>query len=269
MFIDTHSHLFLWELQNHIPEAIQNLRNGNFSHTIQIGTSVESSQICIELSQQYDIVRATVGIHPCEAQDISVEEIPVQMATLEKMILENPTVVGLGEIGFDYYHLSRDDDEAARQKTRQVAWFHAQAQLAIKYQLPVVIHTRNCPLLTLDELNKSGLSKFVVHCFSENMDFAEKIFKLSPETKISFTGILTYPKSISIHEVAINAPLNRIMIETDAPYLIPENLKGKKSYCEPAHSKYVYEKLCELRSESPEVIEKKLWDNSVSFFSLQ
>lgn len=95
MFIDTHSHLYLGELQNHIPEAIQNLRNENFSHIIQIGTSLETSQICIDLSQRYDIVKATVGIHPCEAQDIETEKIPEQMKILEKMIQENTSVVGL------------------------------------------------------------------------------------------------------------------------------------------------------------------------------
>jgi TatD DNase family protein len=268
MFIDTHSHLYLGELQNHIPEAIEHLRNENFSHTIQIGTSLETSTTCIELAATYDIVRATVGIHPCEAQDIPVEEIPEQMNTLEKMIQDNTTVVGLGEIGFDHYHLSRDADEAEKQKTRQIEWFRAQAEIAKKYDLPVVIHTRNCPLLTLEGLAKSGLEKFVVHCFSENWEFAEKIFELSPETKISFTGILTYPKSISVQDVAKRAPLHRIMIETDAPYLIPENLKGKALYCEPIHSLAVYEKLCELRNESREEIEAALWQNSVTFFSL-
>ena len=86
MFIDTHSHLYLGELQNHIPEAIKHLREKNFSHTIQIGTSVETSQICIDLAHMYDIVRATVGVHPCEAQDIPVEKIPDQITILERMI---------------------------------------------------------------------------------------------------------------------------------------------------------------------------------------
>lgn len=86
MFIDTHSHLYLGELKDHIPEAISHLREGHFSHSIQIATSVEASQICINLAHEYDIVRATVGIHPCEAQDIPVEKIPEQIAALEKMI---------------------------------------------------------------------------------------------------------------------------------------------------------------------------------------
>lgn len=86
MFIDTHSHLYLGELQHHIPEAIQHLVESDFSHAIQIGTSVGSSQMCIDLAHTYDILRATVGVHPCEAQDIEIAEIPKQMAELEEMI---------------------------------------------------------------------------------------------------------------------------------------------------------------------------------------
>ena len=269
MFIDTHSHLYLWELQNHIPEAISHLREKNFSHTIQIGTSVETSQTCIDLAHTYDIVRATIGIHPCEAQDIPVEKIWEQIALLENMIqTEKKAVVWFGEIGFDHYHLSRDVDEAAIQKARQVEWFHAQAQLAKKYNLGVVIHTRNCSETTLAELQKSGLEKFVIHCFSEDWVFAEKIFAISPETKISFTGILTYPKSTTVQEVAQKAPLHRIMIETDAPFLIPEDKKSEATYCEPSYSLSVYEKLCSLRSEDRTIIETALWDNSTHFFSL-
>lgn len=274
MLIDTHSHLYLGELQHHIPEAISHLREKNFSHTIQIATSVEASQTCINLAHEYDIVKATVGIHPCEAQDIPAEKIPEQIATLKNMIIHDRNssiqnfVVWFGEIGFDHYHLSKNPKEAEVQKARQVEWFHAQAQLAQKYDLPVVIHTRNCPETTLEELQKSGLKKFVIHCFSEDWNFAEAIFAFWPETKISFTGILTYPKSLPIQEVAKKAPLNRIMIETDAPFLIPEVMKSTAKYCEPAFTRYVFETLVSLRDEPCETIEKQLWENSVQFFNL-
>jgi len=149
---------------------------------------------------------------------------------------------------------------------RQIEWFHAQAQLAQKHNLPVVIHTRNCSSTTLKELMKSGLTKFVIHCFSEDWEFAEKIFALSPDSKISFTGILTYPRSTIIQDVAKKSPLNRLMIETDAPFLIPERMKGKIDYCEPVFTRYVFDALCILRDESPEIIEKELWENSIQFF---
>lgn len=269
MFIDTHSHLFLWELAHHISEAVEHLKANNFSHSIQIGTSVQSSKTCIELAQKYNILRATIWIHPCEAQDISVEEIPTQIEELENLIKNHRSeIVWFGEIGFDYYHLSSTPEEAEKQKARQFEWFHAQVKIAMKYDLPVVIHTRNCSDVTLAEIEKSGLKKFVVHCFSENWEFAQRVFAYSDNAYISFTGILTYPKSTSVQEVSTQAPLKRIMIETDAPYLIPEKLKWTVEYCEPFHSILVFDKLCELRSESKEEIEKQLWENSVQFFWL-
>jgi TatD DNase family protein len=100
MFIDTHSHLYLGKLAQNIPEAIKHLEENNFSHSIQIGTSLEASRTCIQLSKQYSMLRATIGIHPCEAQNISVEEIPQAIIELEKMLLseDKKYIVGIGEI---------------------------------------------------------------------------------------------------------------------------------------------------------------------------
>ncbi|MFA6079863.1 MAG: TatD family hydrolase [Candidatus Gracilibacteria bacterium] len=270
MFIDTHSHLFLGKLADAIPEAIGHLQEANFSHSIQIGTSIDASRTCIELAKIYPIIRATIGIHPCEAQNISEEKISEYTMELEKMLLseERKYIVGIGEIGFDEYHLSKDFIEAEHQKLRQKLWFAAQAELALKYDIPVVIHTRNCPDKTLEELKNSGLKKFVIHCFSEDWNFAQKIFIISEEAKISFTGILTYPQSIEVQEVAKKCPLEKIMIETDAPYLIPQQMKGIAKYCEPMFTRYVFETLCSFRTEEKEVIESTLWDNSVKFFGL-
>lgn len=159
MFIDTHSHLYLGELQHHIPEAISHLRESNFSHTIQIATSIEASQTCINLAHEYGIVKATVGIHPCEAQDIPVEKIPEQLATLENMIqTESDVIVWFGEIGFDHYHLSKNPEEAQVQKTRQIAWFHAQAELAQKYdQLSSFLSCLSIPGLTASKDSRFGI----------------------------------------------------------------------------------------------------------------
>lgn len=270
MFIDTHSHLFLGSLENVTPEAVQHLQEAHFSHSIQVGTGLESSRTCIELAKIYPMIRATLWIHPCEAQNISEEKIPEYIWELEKMLLseDKKYIVGIGEAGFDEYHLSQDLEEAEQQKIRQKSWFVAQAELALKYDLPVVIHTRNCPETTLEGLKNSWLQKFVIHCFSEDWDFAQKIFSLSGEAKISFTGILTYPNSLAIQDVAKNAPLEKIMIETDAPYLIPQQMKWIAKYCEPMFTKYVFETLCTLRSEDLKTIESTLWNNSVDFFRL-
>lgn len=269
MFIDTHSHLFLPPLSQHIDLAIDNLVHHNFSHSIQIGTSIESSYTCIELSKRYSILRATVGIHPCEAQDIWIEKIPEKIKELENMIQENQNyIVWFWEIWFDNYHLSDDEEIAKKQQWNQLQWFRAQAELAKKYNLPVVIHTRNASHVTLWELLSSGLEKFVVHCFSENSSFAYKIFDISENSMIGFTGILTYKNATEVQEVAKNSPLNRILIETDAPYLLPECMKRKAQYCEPYHTKFVYEYICQLRSEDKIHIEDTIWKSSLNFFNL-
>ncbi len=270
MLIDTHSHLYLGKLAQNIPEAIHHLQENHFSHSIQIGTSLEASQICIDLAREYPIVRATIGIHPCEAQNMDEAQIPDIISALEKMILseDRKYIVGVGEIWFDEYHLSQDTSEIEIQKMRQELWFAAQAKLALKYDLPVVIHTRNCPEKTIAAIEKSWLKKFVIHCFSENWGFAEQIFALSSEAKISFTGILTYPQSLELQEVAKKCPLARIMIETDAPYIIPQQMKWVAKYCEPMFTKYVFESFCIFREELPEIIESTIWHNSINFFQL-
>lgn len=270
MFIDTHSHLYLGKLAQNIPEAIKNLQDNNFSHSIQIWTGIMTSQMCIKLAKKYPIVRATIGVHPCEGQDIDEDHIPDTILALEQMILSEDWkyIVGIGEIWFDEYHLSQDTEESERQKIRQWSWFSAQVALALKYDLPVVIHTRNCPEKTIEALKKSKLKKFVIHCFSENWNFAEQIFALSSEAKISFTGILTYPTSSEVREVAKMCSLGKIMIETDAPYIIPQQMKWKAKYCEPMFTKYIFEKLCSLRDEPEDIIESTIWNNSVNFFRL-
>lgn len=184
------------------------------------------------------------------------------------ILTEKEFVVGLGEIGFDHYHLMKDEESAKEQKDRQIEWFRAQAEIALKHDLSVVIHSRQCRELTLEEITKSGLKKFVIHCFSEDWDFAKKIFDISDEAKISFTGIVTYPKAISVKEVAEKSPLGRIMIETDAPYLIPEQVKNSAKYGEPSFSRFVFEELISLRKESREDLETQIYKNSKDFFQL-
>lgn len=270
MFIDTHSHLILGKLSKNIPEAITHLIENNFSHSIQIGTSIASSKESIDLARKYDILRVTIGIHPCEAQNIDETYLTEYMSTLENILLseDRKFIVWIGEIGFDEFHLSLDTEEAEKQKKRQKIWFDAQARLAIQYDLPIVIHTRNCPEKTYTAIKNIGCKKFVIHCFSENWVFAQKITNLSPEAMVGFTGLVTYPQSIEIQKVAQKINLNRIMIETDAPYLIPQQMKGVAKYCEPVYTQYVFETLCLLRDESPEIIESILWQNSLRFFGL-
>lgn len=141
-----------------------------------------------------------------------------------------------------------------------------QWELAQKYDLPLVIHTRDARDDTLEFMISHDIHRAVIHCYSENPEFAEKLMEFSPDIYFAFGGILTYKNSASVQETAKVLPLDRILLETDAPFLSPQVVRGMVN--EPAHTRYIFERLCELRSESPQEIEDAIYQNSLRFYSI-
>lgn len=168
----------------------------------------------------------------------------------------------------DDCHTYDDADARVEQLERQEAYFAMQAELALELDMPVIIHTRHYKEETLALIQKYSLKKFVIHCYSEDLEFAQKVISYSDEAMISFTGIVTYPSATSVRETAMKIPLERIMIETDAPYLIPQKYKNVSKYCQPAYADAVLEEIISLRPESPEQVEDQIYRNSVEFFGL-
>lgn len=163
----------------------------------------------------------------------------------------------------DLDHLSR---KAIQQIENQRYWWLAQWELAKKYGLPLVIHTRDARDDTLKFMIKNGINRAVMHCFSEDWEFAQTLLDFSSEIYFSFSGILTYKNALKIQEAAQRIPLERILVETDAPFLAPVPLRG--SINEPAHISYTLEKLIELRTESREEIIEQVYENSKRFYSI-
>ena len=157
--------------------------------------------------------------------------------------------------------------KAREQIENQKYWWLAQWELARKYDLPLVIHTRDARNATLEYMIQNHIDRCVMHCFSEDLDFAQKLLDFSDEIYFSFSGILTYKKSEAIQEVARSISLDRILVETDAPFLSPQAVRGTVN--EPANTRYTLEKLIELRTESPEEIEKQVYENSLRFYNLK
>ena len=164
---------------------------------------------------------------------------------------------------FDHTHGS---EKALRQMETQKSWWIMQWELACRYDLPLVIHTRDARDDTLDFMRQNGIDRCVMHCFSEDWDFASDLLDFSREIYFSFSGILTYKNAPKIQEAAMKIPLDRILIETDAPFLAPQPVRGTIN--EPAHTRYVLEKLVELRSESPDEIERVVYENSLRFYRI-
>ena len=172
-------------------------------------------------------------------------------------------------MGMDDYHTFEDIEARDEQIASQEAYFAMQAELAIDLNLPAIIHTRNYKEETFALIQKFGLKKFVIHCYSEDLEFAQRVLEYSNEAMISFTGIVTYPSATSVRKTAKSIPLDRIMIETDAPYLIPQKFKNVAKYCQPAYASAVLEELQLLRSESPEEIENTIYTSSCEFFRIR
>lgn len=265
MLFDTHTHSYFPELALRQDEVIAEMARNNIRYATQIGCDTLTSRQAIELAKQYEPYSATVGYHPTEGQTLSQEKIPEMVAELEQLLIANREyIVAIGEIGFDYYHLETGK-EAEYKETQRILFF-AMTELALKHNLPIVVHTRDAREDTLRYIKESGVKKAIIHCFSEDYSFAEELMKYSDEIFFSFSGIVTYKKSLAVQEAARLLPLSKILIETDAPFLSPQSVRGTVN--EPANVRYVLETIQNLRTEDSAEIERVIYENSLRVYGV-
>lgn len=242
MFIDTHCHLTINDI-----EAIEKM---NKNIIITSGADKESNEESLKLSQMYDNVFCTLGIHP-EGIDENIEE-------NIKFIEENiKNIVAIGEIGLDYYY-SKDN------KNKQKEIFIKQLDLALKYNLPVVIHSRDADEDTYNILKEYPTLKKDIHCYSYSLESALKYIKIN--SKIGIGGVVTFKNAKNIINVVKNIPLEYILLETDSPWLSPEPFRGKSN--EPYNCFYVASKIAEIKNISQEKVFEITTKNAVSQFDL-
>lgn len=266
MLFDTHTHAYFPELSVREDEVVENMRVNNIRFAAQIGCDVESTEAAIALTRKYpDVYRATVGYHPSETQNHTLQEAKVNITRLEQLLAEHREyIVAIGEIGLDYYHL--DTERIEEQKHVQFEVFRRMSELANSQNLPAIIHTRNAREDTLRLIREFDLKKCIIHCFSEDFEFARELMDFSDEVYFSFSGILTYSKALAIQNTASRIPLDRILIETDAPFLSPQAVRGTIN--ESANVRYVLEKLQNLRNENAAEIEKQVYENSLRVYGI-
>lgn len=218
-----------------------------------MSTALESCYTTIELSKKYDSVYAAVGIHPHAASSYSKDVIQ----EIEKLASEG-RVVAIGETGLDYHYINSP-------KKIQIESFQAHVDMATRLNLPFVVHVREADEDILDILSKSNLNEKpgVIHCFSGNYETAKKYLDLG--FYISFSGIVTFNRADEVRDTARNVPFDRILIETDSPYLAPVPKRGKKN--EPAYVKYVAEVVAKVREVDMETLQDQLAQNTTSLFS--
>ncbi len=252
--IDTHAHLHLPHFDDDRDAVLGRAREAGVARIFEIGYDLPSSRAAVALAERHDGLYAVVGIQPhdaAEADDAWLDEV--------RRLAAHPKVVAIGEIGLDYYW-----DRAPR--AAQERLFRAQLALARELRLPVVIHSRAAQADTVRILRDAARGQpGVMHSFSGDWGYAEACLDVG--FHLSFSGPLTFPKAVELHEVARRAPLGRLLTETDSPYLAPQPHRGRRN--EPAYVRFVVERLAALRQAALEDMAAAVWENAARLFGLR
>lgn len=235
MLFDTHAHFDDEQFDADRDEVLKSLKSYGVGNIVNIGSSMKTSRTSVALAEKYDFVYATVGVHPSETGELceaDIEEL--------KRLAANSKVRAIGEIGLDYHY--HDDVEPSIQKK----WFVRQLKLAKELDMPVIIHDRESKGECLEILKEHKISNGVVHCFSGSTETAREILKLG--MMISFTGILTFKNAKKAIAACAAVPLDRLMIETDCPYMSPEPHRGKMNFS--GYVEFVARKMADIKGVS-------------------
>jgi len=259
--IDSHAHIDFKEFDSDSEEVIKRFFKGGGEKIINVGCDLNSSIRSYELAKNNENIFASAGIHPHDAGTVNKNS----LKKIEDLV-KHYKVIAVGEIGLDYFrNLSPQE--------KQIEAFKSQLELADNHNMPLIIHCRDAYNDLLDILKNYQTSDWrgVIHCFAASWQIAENFLELG--FHIGFTGIITYYKDKSklgnepeIYKVIRNIPLDKILIETDCPFLAPVPERGKRN--EPLFVKYVAEKIAHIRKTSFEEIEKATSENAIRLFNL-
>jgi TatD DNase family protein len=264
MLVDSHAHLSHPDLVNDLDKIISDSLSNDVFKIVTIGCSIAEAQKSLEIAEKYEDVYATAGLYPRDSKSEANLSLDQKLAIIEELAM-NLKIVAIGECGLDFSPVHEDEIETSRDE--QFERFEKQIALAQKLNKPLIIHSRNAIEDTLEITNKyKGTLKAVWHCFSESKEVAEKA--LDAGLNISFTGNITYPKNIELREAVKYVPLDRIMIETDCPYLTPSNArKAKVKVNTPQYVKMVAEEIASIKGISLDEVAEQTTSNALKFYS--
>lgn len=254
MLIDTHTHLDDARYDDDRETMITRAREAGVEALITIGCDLATSQAAVQLADRHSFVYASIGVHPHE-----VKHIDDGWYGEFRRLAHNRKVVAYGEIGLDY-HYNHSPPKEQRER------FHEQIQLARELKLPVIIHTREAQDDTISILREEKASEIggVFHCFSGDAWLAQDALDLG--FYLSFSGILTFQNATMLREIARNTPLDRLLIETDCPYLTPVPYRGKRN--EPAYVSQIAKQLASLHNMSLDEVAGRTNDNAKKLFKI-
>ena len=254
--IDSHCHLYPEYYGEELDQVVENAKENDVIFMVNIGTDKETSKVAIDVAENHDGVFATVGLYPEFCNDDEVD-----LSFIEELIKNdtNHKIVAIGEIGLDYHGENVNKDN-------QKKHFIEQINLANELNLPVCIHSRNADMDMLEILKNNKInSGFVMHCFSSSLEIAKEIVKIGGF--ISIAGPITFKNARGLIDVVKFLPLEKIMVETDAPYLCPEPYRGMRN--EPAFVKNTAQKIADLKEMKIDIFIEQITKNTKDFYGIE
>lgn len=257
---DSHAHLDDEKFDTDRAQIIEECKKANGCNFVTIGYSLESSKKALELAEQYDLY-ATVGISPNDIPE-TLAELKTQLAEIEQLIITNIStnrLLAIGEIGLDYYW-NKENKELQKQA------FIEQIKLANTYNLPITIHTREAVNDTLEILKQNTVeNKGIFHCCPHNRELVKEALKL--DFYISFAGPVTFKNARNADEIISMVPNDKMLIETDSPYLSPEPERGKRN--NPSKVKYIAQKVADVKGLSLEEVAELTYNNAHQAYKIK
>ena len=240
MIFDTHSHYDDEKFDEDREQLLSRMQENNIGTIVNVGADILSSKNSLELAKKYPFIYAAIGVHPSEVECLNDES----FAWLKSHI-HDEKVVALGEIGLDYYWEKEPDNQK-----KQQFWFRKQFMLAKEEGMPIIIHSRDAAKDTYDMMKDMGAedSIGVVHCYSYSLEFAREFVKMG--YYIGVGGVVTFKNSKKLKEVVAEIPIEKILLETDSPYLAPEPFRGKRNSS--LNLPYVVREIARIRNMSEE-----------------
>lgn len=254
MLFDTHCHLCDTVYDADRPAVLERARAAGIGRMLCPATDRQSSEACVELARHYDGIYAAVGIHPQEAGRVQ----PGDIEAIRRMAEQEPFVVAIGEVGLDYHY-----DTPARDTQKEI--FIEMIGLARDLDLPIDIHDREAHGDTMEILRRYGKGlRGVFHCYSGSLEMTTELIRMG--FYFGFTGTVVFPNSKRAKQVASRIPMERLLIETDSPYLTPPPYRGRRN--EPAYVRYVAEEIARLRGLDVEYVTSQTTANGLQVFGI-
>lgn len=255
MIFDSHAHYDSHQYNDDREAVIEQLKNENVRKVVDISADIKGIANVLALADKYDYIYASVGVHPDEVENLTDKDFEY----IKEKACHNK-VVAIGEIGLDYFR----EDEYNKSRAKQKEWFERQLVLARELNKPVIIHSRDACVDTLEIMRRNSDLRYVMHCYSYSKETARELLELGCIFGIG--GVVTFKNSKKLKEAVEYIPLDKIILETDCPYLAPDPFRGTRN--KSGYIKYVIDEIARIKGISPSIVEDTCWINTHNFYNL-